>query len=128
MGARRMGPQNRFSFFDRRKQVVKDVVKMGDSSSILNTPFLNSTGLKRAKTAKPHKMNVLHRNIVKIPFCRASKGISAGASASTVVPFLGVAGIVAERNRAVLNGRLRDSEPFIQPTCSRYVQLRRTIQ
>lgn len=115
-----MGPQNRFSFFDRRKPVLRDVVKTGVSLPISNTPFLNLTGLKPAKRVKPNKMNVLHRTSPKYPVCRASKRVSEAASASTVVPFSGVAGIVAERDRVVLNGRHRDSELSIQLTWTSY--------
>jgi len=122
------GPQNRFSFFDRRKPVLKDVVKMGVSPQILNTPFLNLTGLKPAKTAKPHKMNVLHRNIAKNPICSVSGRSSERASIFPVHLFLGMPGIVAEQNSVVLIGCDFALEPSVTAHVSSHKLIEEGIQ
>jgi len=74
------GPQNRFSFFDRQIHVIRSVVKPGFSASILNNPFLTSTGFNPVTRRKTNRMNVLHRNYMKNSICRVSernlKGVS----------------------------------------------------
>jgi hypothetical protein len=115
-----MLPQNRFSFFDRQIHVIRGVVKPGFSTSILNNPFLTSTGFNPVKRHKTNRMNVLHRIYMKNPIYRVSERTSERASISTVYLFSGVPCIVAERNRVVLIGCLRDPELSTQLTCSSY--------
>ena len=50
-------------------------MKPGFSAMILNTPFLNLTALKPAKSAKHPKMNVLQGNYIKIRFAGHLGGV-----------------------------------------------------
>jgi hypothetical protein len=113
----RTGPKNTFSFFDRRKPVMRGVVTQGFSAVVLNTPFLTLTGLKPAKMAKPNQMNVLHRVYMKNSVCRVCERTSERASISPVYLFLGVPCIVAEQTPVVLIDSLRAPEPYRQLTC-----------